>query len=78
MPKNPRFTDAAIEPLTFPDVNKIKCRDCMLREKDRPMNGWTIYGATLSMCDAFGDKPYEIAFNNEDCPYYISDSEEDD
>ena len=70
---NPRFTDEALAPLRFPDEKKIKCRDCMLREKDRQMGSTKIYGATLGMCDAFGDKPHFILFENETCPYYIKE-----
>ena len=72
--KNPRFDPDYAAPLEFPDENKIPCKDCMLREKDRTLGkGTVLKGATLGICDAFGIKPSYIIDDGEDCPYYIKE-----
>lgn len=66
------------EKLVFemPDINKIQCKNCFLREKDRTELG--IKGATLAICDAYDHKPKEILWDGEDCPYFIDENEEDE
>ena len=62
--------------MNHPDCEKIRCKDCFLREKDTPELG--IKGATLGVCGAYSIKPTEILFDGEDCPYYIDENEEDE
>ena len=73
--KNPRFeTGDDLGAWEFPDVNKIPCRDCALREKDHKLpNGKVWEGATYAICEAFGHKPDFILWKGEDCPYYIKE-----
>jgi hypothetical protein len=59
-----------------PDIEKIQCKDCIFREKDR-LNG-AIKGATLSVCDCYDGKPSEILWKNEECIYYESEDEPED
>ncbi|MCD8397547.1 MAG: hypothetical protein LUD12_10290 [Lachnospiraceae bacterium] len=73
--KNPRFTDEAIGALRQPDIDKINCKDCLLRAKDR-LDG-KIKGATLSVCEVYEIKPHGILWQNDDCPYYIDDKDDD-
>lgn len=59
-----------------PDCNKIQCKDCLLREKDRPALG--INGAALAVCEAYTSKPAEVLFKGDKCPYYICESDSED
>ena len=76
--KNPRFEkEDDIGALLLPNPKKIKCTTCMLREQDRPFGDETLNGATLAMCLAYGVKPNKILFDNEDCPYYINEKDDE-
>ena len=60
----------------MPDLEKISCRDCAFRAKDRKIGKDTVNGAQLAMCEVFPLlKPNEVLWENEDCPYYIGDDE---
>ena len=61
-----------------PDHEKIACKDCFLREKDRKIGDTTIHGCSLSFCQAFSSKPTEILSDGADCDYYISEKETGD
>lgn len=76
MGENPRFKDEALGALRQPDIEKIWCRDCIWREQDR-MNG-DIEGATLAICQVYSMKPYDILWKNVQCPYYLSENDEED
>ena len=62
----------------FPDLNKIKCRDCIYRDKTVvELNGKEIkVGVTRAFCDMFigppddNGKPRNVLFGNEDCDLY--------
>ena len=54
--------------LRGPDVEKIKCKDCIFRAEDR--FGGAVKGATLAICDCFKDKPMDILWKDADCIYY--------
>ena len=62
--------------LRGPDIKKIQCRDCLFRAEDRL--GGAIKGATLTLCDCFDDKPYDVLWKNEECIYYESETDEDE
>lgn len=72
--KNPRFEDDALGTMRQPDEKKIACKDCVWREPDR-LNG-KINGATLALCRVYTMKPDGILWNNDECPYYVDDSED--
>ena len=56
-----------------PDLDKIACKDCAFRAKDVELNGKIItYGAELTKCDTFDNKPIDILLKNAECPYYLS------
>lgn len=59
-----------------PDIKKIKCATCYLREPDR--TGLGIKGATLGCCAAYPIKPHDVLWKGEDCPYYLDENEEDE
>lgn len=62
--------------LEHPDEAKIACKDCYHREPDRTLySGKVIKGSTLGMCAAYSDKPDDILFNGEECPYYLCEDE---
>ncbi len=73
MAENPRFTDEAIEELTFPDKDKIPCTHCHWRAEDRP--AFHFSGACLGVCQIYSVKPYGIIWGGDECPYFLSDSE---
>lgn len=63
-----------------PDENKIPCKDCFLREKDRDLgDGNKLKGCTLGICQAFPKgKPSFVLWKGESCPYYIDENESED
>ena len=73
--KAPRWED---EEMVWeqPDIHKIRCATCFLREPDR--KGLGVKGATLGCCAAYPIKPNGVLWHNEDCPYYIDENEEDE
>lgn len=79
--KNPRFEDDEWE-VRHPDPEKVKCKDCFLREPDREVTeDCTIKGCILGICKVFtatNPKPYGILWNGESCPYYIDENEDDE
>ena len=58
-----------------PDPDKIPCKDCVYREKDREVGDTVILGAVLGMCQVYTDKPTHILFDGEDCPYHLTEEE---
>lgn len=70
-----RWDDEELK-FAMPDIEKIPCENCFLREKDRPETG--IKGATLGVCEAYKSKPDAILFKGESCPYFIDENESDD
>lgn len=60
-----------------PDPEKISCRDCYFREKDRKIGPTVIYGSTLGICEVYDCKPDAILFKGVKCPYYVSDSDDE-
>lgn len=74
---NPRFEDDNWGSFEKPDLEKIKCKDCKWRAKDRKIGKTVIYGASLSVCKAYSVKPREILWKNEDCPYYMKEDEDE-
>ena len=71
--KKDEFNSADMK-LRRPDIQKIQCKDCIFREKDR-FNG-AVKGATLSLCECFDGKPYDILWENAECIYYESEDDE--
>ncbi|MCB7304848.1 hypothetical protein NE683_15195 [Bariatricus massiliensis] len=50
--------------MQMPDVEKIKCRTCKFAEKEHIGRAW---------CEKYPQgtyKPYEVCFDNTDCPDY--------
>ena len=73
--KAPRWEDEEMK-WTLPDIEKIHCKDCILREPDRhPIDDFTIEGATLAICQVYKSKPTGILFQNEKCPYHIGEDD---
>lgn len=58
--------------MRFPDVEKVWCKDCVFRAKDKG----NVKGATLAICDCFPryDKPLAILFDNVECEYYVDEN----
>lgn len=56
---------------SLPDINKIKCKDCAYREKDRPE--LSIDGATLGICQVYEFKPVSILSGKSGCAYYVKE-----
>lgn len=58
----------------FPDENKVWCKDCIFREKDRL--GGKVKGATLGLCEVYPRiKPHNVLWDNEECDYYQSEKD---
>ena len=67
---------------TFPDRDKIRCRDCLFRDGTKIIvYGKSIpVGVTKARCDKYkppiyNTKPHDVLFRNADCKYYIKDNE---
>lgn len=68
---------------SWPDPNKVICKDCAFRDKTSVMlNDKTLYvGVTKSFCKIYekppktNGKPNEILFKNADCKYYMKDDD---
>lgn len=73
--KNPRFSDKAIAPLRFPEVDKVVCKGCIYRAKDIGTGDNRVYGAVLGTCDAYPIKPPSILLDGKDCMYYFGDDD---
>jgi len=66
--------------LQRPDENRIICKDCVFREKDRQFGKSVICGCTLDICQVYSNsnpKPHDILFKNKPCGYYVSENDED-
>lgn len=61
----------------WPDPDKVVCKDCFHREKDRGFGGTKIPGCTLAMCQAYAHKPVDILISGVPCPYYLNENEEE-
>ena len=63
-----------------PDETKIACKDCYFREPDRKASDTvTIKGCILGICKVFQvAKPSEVMFDNEPCPYYLNENEDEE
>lgn len=63
-----------------PYETKIACKDCYFREPDRKASDTvTIKGCTLGICKVFQvAKPSEVMFDNEPCPYYLNENEDEE
>ena len=72
---NPRFEDSNVSSLRFPDKEKVKCKDCILRLKDKKAGDVKIDGATLGACFVYPIKPPSILWKEADCPYYTGENE---
>ena len=69
------------EPLkgVFPNPKKIKCKDCVFRDKGQmELGGKAIeYGVTKDQCEIFQKPNYkyhEILFQNANCEFYVKDN----
>lgn len=65
----------------FPDGEKIKCKDCVFRDKTEvKVNGKLLNpGVTKAYCEMYqgppkdNGKPNNILFDNEDCDFYVKE-----
>ena len=77
MPENqnrrPRWADEDWV-LDVPDPEKIECRDCTWRARDRRFPSGTVQpGSTLGVCQLLSVKPHRVLYGLEKCPYYLKE-----
>ena len=75
---NPRLAPDAVEPLRFPELDKVVCKDCMYRAKDIGKGKGAVKGAVLGTCDAYAIKPPSILLDGAECMYYLSEEDEEE
>lgn len=64
---------------SWPDPDKIMCRDCVFRDKTEVVLSKKIIkcGITKNECEIYQKpnyKPTEILLQNAECDYYVNDS----